>query len=56
MDFDEILESIDPDGEWESDGFGFDSILIHSECGSRIEQDCPKCPECGTRNPIYALM
>jgi hypothetical protein len=54
MDFDELLESLDPTGEWESDGFGIDSCLSH--CGSLIEQDAPGCPECGAPNPLGGLI
>jgi len=46
---DELLEG----SGWSTDGFGdFDSCLIHDECGTMIEMDCPACPEDGARNPI----
>lgn len=50
MDFDELLEAIDPTGKWGTDGFGIDSNLIH--CGEMIEQDCPACCVCGAPNPL----
>ena len=52
MNFDDMLAELDPTGEWESDGFGLDSNLIH--CGVMVEQDCPACPECGAANPLRA--
>jgi len=52
MDFEEILADLDPTGEWSTDGFGLDSCLEH--CGTLIEQDCPRCPECGAANPLRA--
>ncbi len=48
---DEVLEYLGAD-DWETDGFGLDSNLIH--CDSMIEQDCPRCPECGAPNPLMA--
>jgi hypothetical protein len=52
--FEEILAELDPDGEWETDGFGMDSNLVHSECGTMIEQDAKECPVCHVLNPIRA--
>lgn len=52
MDFEDILAELDPTGEWETDGFGLDSNLIH--CGVMIEQDALACVECGAINPLVA--
>ena len=42
-------------GEWETDGYGdYDSNLVH-QCGTMIEMDAERCPECGTPNPIRAM-
>lgn len=51
MELEEILASIDPTGEWSTDGYGIDSNLVHCVM---IEQDCPRCPECGEPNPLMA--
>lgn len=48
---DDILAELDPSGEWETDGMGLDSLLIHC---TTVEQDCPRCPECGAVNPLRA--
>lgn len=47
-DLDEILEDLDPSGEWSTDGFGLDSCLIHCDL---IEMDADAC-FCGAPNPL----
>lgn len=51
FDFEELLAEIAPD--WETDGFGIDSILICPEHGERVEQD-GVCPE-GCVSPLRGL-
>lgn len=53
-----ILDTIldEAGGEWETDGYGdYDSNLVHTACGTMIEMDAEKCPDCGTLNPIRAM-
>jgi len=51
MDIDELLAELDPTGEWETDGYGLDSNLVHC---TTVEMDAPHCPECGAVNPLRA--
>lgn len=32
-----------------------DDTVIYTCCGWPVEWDCPRCPECGNRNPIVNL-
>ena len=52
---DDFLDEFLEGSGFSTDGFGLDSILICDEDGSRIEQDCAKCPECGAVNPLRAM-
>lgn len=31
----------------------YNGIVECDECGTRMEPDCPRCPECGWSNPAY---
>lgn len=46
IDLEEVLEAVDPTGEWEGD----EDVLRH--CGGPLEHDVPHCPECGAPNPL----
>ena len=52
IDLEEILEDIDPSGEWEvyDPHMGMDALLSH--CGGPLETDIAHCPECGALNPL----
>ena len=44
-----------PGTGWSTDGYGdYDSCLVHDECGTTIEIDADRCPECGAANPVRA--
>lgn len=49
---DDILEGID--AEWVSGTYG--DTLIHECCGSEIEMDGERCPDCGASNPLFGLI
>lgn len=49
---DDVLEGLD--AEWVSGTYG-DSV-IHEVCGSEIEMDGERCPDCGALNPLFGLI
>lgn len=50
---DDVLAGIDED-EWMSGPYGMS--VVHTECGTEIELDCERCPECGTLNPLFGFI
>jgi hypothetical protein len=51
----ELLEDLGLSDEWETDGYGSDALLIHSECGELLEIDGLECGICKVPNPLIAL-
>ena len=50
---DDVLSGID-EYEWVSGPHG--TTIIHSECGTEIELDCERCPECDALNPLFGFL
>jgi hypothetical protein len=48
--YDEMLAAAGVD-DWTGD----DCSVTHEECGTRIEPDAHRCPECGETNPLIAM-
>jgi hypothetical protein len=58
-------EPREPEPAWESDTVGeingwrldiMDSVIECPQCGNMLEQDCPKCGDCGATNPWIGLV